>query len=231
MEETRTEGQHFAIIVAGGQGSRMQSSLPKQFLEVGGKPLLMHTLEQFYLADPDVQLILVLPAEQRQLWNLLCQQYGYTRPVQVVNGGATRFQSVKQGLARVTGEGVVAVHDGVRPFVPVACIRQSFEVAREKGSAVLAVPLKDSIRELTSEGESIARDRHLFQVVQTPQTFQTGILKQAFLQPESSSFTDDASVVEKAGYGIVLIPGSYDNIKITTPEDLQFAAFYLQNRQ
>ena len=212
----------YAIIVAGGSGSRMQRDMPKQFIEVAGKPILMHTIERFYKYNPAVRLIVVLPQEQLVTWRELCRKHNFKLFHMTVAGGATRFGSVKNGLGAVTGEGLVAVHDGVRPFVEVETIRASYEAAAMHGSAVVAVSPKDSIRELTVEG-SRAVPRTKYKLVQTPQVFQAGILRKAYEQPEQEHFTDDASVVESIGQGITLVEGSYRNIKITTPEDLILA--------
>ncbi|MFD2246542.1 2-C-methyl-D-erythritol 4-phosphate cytidylyltransferase [Pontibacter ruber] len=212
----------YAIIVAGGSGSRMQRDIPKQFIEVAGKPVLMHTIERFYKYNPEIRLIVVLPKEQLDVWRELCQKYKFSIFHMTVPGGATRFGSVKNGLDAVTGDGLVAVHDGVRPFVDLTTIKAAFEAAATYGSAVVAVSPKDSIRELTAEG-SRAVPRTKYKLVQTPQVFQAGILRKAYEQPEQEHFTDDASVVESIGETIMLVEGSYRNIKITTPEDLILA--------
>lgn len=217
----------YAVIVAGGSGSRMQLQLPKQFIPVGGKPVLMHTIERFYALDAAIKVIVVLPADQGAVWERLCQEVGFAVPHQVVTGGHSRFASVRNGLGAIQGEGLVAVHDGVRPFVSTAIIQKAFEEAAEHGNAVVAVPLKDSIRRLAG-GVSGAEDRNAFRLVQTPQCFRLDLLRQAYTQPEEPSFTDDASVVERLGVAIRLVEGSYENIKITTPEDLLWAEAFLQ---
>lgn len=207
----------YAIIVAGGSGSRMKSDTPKQFIEVGGLPILMHTLKRFKEADSEIELILVLPESQLDYWKELCSKYP-TVPHQLVKGGKTRFQSGLNGLQVIGNEGLVAIHDGVRPFVSVDIINESFRIAAEKGTAVVSVPSKDSVR---VNGKSI--DRSTVKIIQTPQTFQIPLIKKAFETEESDSFTDDASVAEHAGFEINLIEGNYENIKITTPEDLLWA--------
>jgi 2-C-methyl-D-erythritol 4-phosphate cytidylyltransferase len=212
----------YAIIVAGGSGSRMQHDLPKQFMEVAGKPILMHTIERFHKYNPAVRIVVVLPQEQLNTWRSLCQKHDFRLFHMTVPGGATRFGSVKNGLDAVMGDGLVAVHDGVRPFVAVETIQAAYEAAATYGSAVVAVSPKDSIRELTAEG-SRAVPRAKYKLVQTPQVFQASILRQAYQQPEQEQFTDDASVVESIGESITLVEGSYRNIKITTPEDLILA--------
>jgi 2-C-methyl-D-erythritol 4-phosphate cytidylyltransferase len=214
----------FAIIVAGGSGSRMGANSPKQFLPIGGLPILMHTIRQFRSYSADVSIIVTLPAEQIPVWDALCRKYQFDEPVLVIPGGATRFQSVRNGLEQIqTEDGLVAVHDGVRPFVTTDMIRNSFETANRTGSAVTCVPLKDSVRMLESDGKNQAVDRTKYRLIQTPQTFQLSIFKRAFQTDEQPFFTDCASVVEYAGFPITLIDGSYDNIKITPPEDLEIS--------
>ena len=211
----------YAIIVAGGSGSRMKSDTPKQFIEVRGLPILMQTLKRFKEADSEIELILVLPESEFEFWNNLCKKYP-TVPHQLVKGGQTRFQSGLNGLQVIGNEGLVAIHDGVRPFVSVDIINESFRVAAEKGTAVVSVPSKDSVR---INGKSI--DRSTVRIIQTPQTFQIPLIKKAFETEELNTFTDDASVAEHAGFEINLIEGNYENIKITTPEDLLWAEVIL----
>jgi len=211
----------FAIIVAGGSGSRMQSDVPKQFLLLTGKPILQHTLERFLTVLPAQNIILVLPARERRTWAALCEQHEFTAAVRLVDGGASRFQSVRNGLAAIGDtDGVVAVHDGVRPFVSPDIIRHSFETAARQGSAVTCVPAKDSVRVVAPDGSSRAVERASVRLVQTPQTFRLDWFRQAFATDEQPHFTDCASVLEYAGFAITLIDGSYENIKITTPDDL-----------
>ena len=212
----------FAIIVAGGSGSRMQSAIPKQFLLLNGKPILQHTLEQFRAYSPDLKLILVLPARDLDTWANLCQKQGFNNTVQTVIGGETRFQSVRNGLAVINSlGGLVAVHDGVRPYVSTDIIRNGFETAARVGSAVTCVPAKDSVRLIGPDGRSEAVDRSRVRLMQTPQTFRLDWFRQAFAGEEQPFFTDCASVLEHAGFPITLIDGDYANIKITTPEDLR----------
>lgn len=221
----------YAIIVAGGTGSRMQSEVPKQFIPVGGLPILMHTLTRFYQAFPSIQIILVLPEKDISTWNTLCNQYTFTVSHLQVPGGETRFHSVQNGLQAITAtDGLVAIHDGVRPFVPLATIKHSFDEAREKGCAITVIPLKDSIRKVNVDGTSQTVDRTHFRLVQTPQTFQLPVIRQSFSQAVHTNFTDDASVAEAAGFQLSLIDGSYENIKITTPEDLLWAEAFLMKK-
>ena len=212
----------FAIIVAGGNGSRMKSEVPKQFLRLNGKPILQHTIERFLALRLPVQIILVLPARDQLIWQTLCDQHNFHPPIQTVHGGTTRFQSVRNGLSLIQEEtGLVAVHHGVRPFVSPEIIQHSFETAARTGSAVTCVPVKDSVRVVGTDGVSQAVDRTQYRLVQTPQTFQLNFFRQAFQCEEQPFFTDCASVMEFAGFPITLIDGSYENIKITTPEDLR----------
>ncbi|RCR65528.1 2-C-methyl-D-erythritol 4-phosphate cytidylyltransferase [Larkinella punicea] len=214
----------YVIIVAGGSGSRMGVNTPKQFLPIGGLPILMHTVRRFRSYSSDLQILVVLPSEQISVWEALCRQYQFDEPVLVIPGGKTRFQSVRNGLESIRAtDGLVAVHDGVRPFVTAELIRSGFETAEQTGSAVACVPLKDSVRLVQPDGRSQAVDRASYRLIQTPQTFQLALFRDAFRTSEQPFFTDCASVVEYAGHPITLIDGSYDNIKITTPEDLEIS--------
>ena len=217
--------QNYVIIVAGGKGLRMGSDVPKQFLPVGGKPVLMHTLETFHSADDELRIILVLPAEQQSYWQELCDEHQFSVPHQIATGGETRFHSVGNGLALIPDaeESVVGVHDGVRPFVSKEVVLRCYEVAREQGAAIPVVPVVETLRQVLPEGDSLTVDRNLYRLVQTPQVFRVGILKEAYRQPYQPSFTDDASVVEALGHRITLVDGNRENVKITTPSDLIFA--------
>lgn len=205
----------------------MKSDVPKQFLLLNGKPILQHTMERFLSLSPTPHLILVLPARDRLTWETLSQQHNFhpnrTGPtlIQLVDGGTTRFQSVRNGLNAIRSpDGLVAVHDGVRPYVSPEIIQDSYETAARTGSAVACVPVKDSVRQVGADGNSMALDRRALRLIQTPQTFELGRFRQAFQLDEQPFFTDCASVMEYAGFPITLINGSYENIKITTPEDL-----------
>ena len=218
----------YAIIVAGGSGSRMKSDLPKQFINIGGLPILMHTLKKFKEADADIELILVLPETQFMFWKELCKihsEFMKTIPHQLVAGGKSRFQSSKNGLDVIENEGLVAIHDGVRPFVSAEIIRESFRIAHDKGTAVASVASKDSVR---VNGQAI--ERSTVRLIQTPQTFQISLIKKSFETEELATFTDDASVAEHAGFEIHLMQGSYENIKITTPDDLLWAEVFLRSK-
>ena len=192
----------YAIIVAGGKGLRMGSDLPKQFLPVGGKPVLMRTIEQFYAFSHDLRIIVVLPKDQQDFWRKLCHDHQFTIPHTIADGGASRFQSSKSGLALVPDDedGVVAFHDGVRPFVSTDVIARCFETAHEDYSAIPVIAVTDTLRHVDDRtGTSFTVNRKLFRAVQTPQVFNIALAKQAFNQPERDSFTDDASVVESLG--------------------------------
>jgi 2-C-methyl-D-erythritol 4-phosphate cytidylyltransferase len=214
--------EKYAIIVAGGKGERMNAGMPKQFLPIGGVPVLMRTLEKFYTSDKAIRLILVLPETQFTYWKEICEKYDFSIPHQIVGGGETRFHSVKNGLAQVSSNSLVAVHDGVRPFVSEDTINRCYTLAMEKGVAIPVVESVDSIR-LVKENGNQSVDRTLYRMVQTPQVFQSSLLKKAFEQTYSPLFTDDASVVEAMGSKVFLTEGNRENIKITTPFDLKIA--------
>lgn len=220
----------YAIIVAGGSGSRMQSIVPKQFLSINGLPVLMHTLLAFHNSGSKPQLILVLPANYHDYWVQLCTTHNFNISHQLVSGGETRFHSVKNGLGLIPDneDSLIAVHDAVRPLTSREIIDQSYQYAATNGNAVAAVKSRDSIRQL-KDGSSIALTRDEIYLVQTPQTFKSAQLKKAYLQPYSPHFTDDASVVEATGIKINLIEGSYQNIKITFAEDVAIAELLLKN--
>ena len=211
----------YIIIVAGGKGLRMGSDIPKQFLPIGGKPVLMRTLERFREYSEDLQIILVLPEAQQDYWQDICQKYNFQVEYQLANGGQTRFHSVQNGLALVPddAEGVVGVHDGVRPFPSIEVIRNCFETARTAKAVIPVIPVVETVRHLESEN-SMTVPRNEYRLVQTPQTFDIQLLKAANRQPYNDGFTDDASVVESYGYQITLVEGNRENIKITTPYDI-----------
>jgi 2-C-methyl-D-erythritol 4-phosphate cytidylyltransferase len=218
-----------ALIVAGGSGTRMQSPVPKQFLLLAGKPVLMHTLERFVSFSQKIQTVLVLPENEIVTWKNLCIEHHFTQPHQIVAGGKTRFASVRNGLSAIAErEGLVAIHDGVRPLVPAEVIARSFALAEEKGSAVAAVPLKDSLRMMLNETDSQIIDRTPCRLIQTPQTFDLQTIRHAYAEATHEDFTDDAAVAEAAGFPVYLTEGSYENLKITTPEDLWVAEAILR---
>lgn len=211
----------YVIIVAGGKGLRMGSDIPKQFLPIGGKPVLMRTLERFREYSEELQIILVLPKAQQDYWQQLCRDYHFTVSYQLADGGETRFHSVQHGLALIPDDakGVVGVHDGVRPFPSIDVIRNCYETAREQKAVVPVIPVVETLRHV-AEG---TKPRGDYRLVQTPQTFDIQLLKAANRQPYDDNFTDDASVVEAYGHPITLVDGNRENIKITTPYDLKIA--------
>lgn len=215
------------IIVAGGNGSRMGTELPKQFLLVGGIPVLMHTIRNFYEFDPSLQLVLVLPEIEIINWKDLCRQYQFAISHQVIAGGDTRFQSVKNGLSLALDCKLIAVHDGVRPLVSHETLARCFKCADQNGAAIPVLPANESLRE-GSMSESVPVDRSRFYMVQTPQVFEASILKSSYNQTYIPEFTDDASVVEHTGTAVQLVLGNRENIKITFPEDLMIAEMFLR---
>lgn len=222
--------KEYALIVAGGKGTRINSGTPKQFLELNGLPVLMHTLLAFYRYSEKIPVVLVLPEDDLDTWQSLCRHHNFVKPIIVQPGGETRFQSVKRGLEKIKGDGLVAIHDGVRPLITENIIAKSFQLAAVQQSAIAAVSLKESIR-ITDHDTSKAVDRSKFRIIQTPQTFQVSLIKSAYEMAEDFTLTDDASVLEKAGHVISLFEGSYENIKITTPEDLVIAEALLKTRK
>ncbi len=225
--------RNIAIIVAGGKGLRMGADLPKQFLPIAGRPVLMHTLEAFERALPGIQLVLVLPKAQQSFWQELCQHHNFTLPHIIADGGETRFHSVLNGLRAIDPhmEGVssecsdlVGVHDGVRPFVSLDVIRRCYDVAGRNGAVVPVVPVVETVRQISSDPSdknvSITVDRSQYRLVQTPQVFHLPLLLRAYEQPYRDTFTDDASLVEALGEPVTLVEGNRENIKITTPFDL-----------
>lgn len=219
----------FVIIVAGGSGSRMGTQIPKQFLELCGRPVLMHTIQVFYDFDPESELILVLPETQHEFWAELCLKYSFSLPHQIANGGETRFHSVNNGLKLIKGEGIVFIHDGVRPLVSRQTLARCYETAANAGNAIPVLPVTESLRK--KEGnQNCSVDRSLFFSVQTPQTFRSEIILKSFLQVYDQAFTDDASVAEKAGFTINMVEGNAENIKITSPVDLILAEALIQKK-
>lgn len=214
------------IITAGGIGKRMGSSIPKQFLLLGGKPVLMHSIERFAFLK-NTQLLVTLPSDWWLHWQELCQKYNFNIPHILVEGGVERYDSIKNALTRATGD-IIAVHDGVRPLVSKTTIENCLKLAHKHGTAVPVLPLKESIRKGTLE-ESTSQNRSEFYSVQTPQCFQRDVLLKAYQLPFSSDITDDASLVEKAGFPIFLTLGNEENIKITTPMDLKIGEVLVKN--
>ncbi|MGZ3778037.1 MAG: 2-C-methyl-D-erythritol 4-phosphate cytidylyltransferase [Mucilaginibacter sp.] len=219
---------HYAIIVAGGSGTRMHSAVPKQFLLLNGIPVLMHTINVFHQSNAQPRIIVVLHPDSHQYWTDLCTEHNFTIPHQLASGGETRFHSVKNGISLVEDDdAIVAIHDAVRPLVTKEIIDEAFDCAEQYGNAIVAIKSRDSVRQIkNNRSQSLNRDE--IYLIQTPQTFQAAQLKKAYLQPYQESFTDDASVVEQTGVNINLVGGSYQNIKITFPEDIAIAEFLLK---
>ena len=222
----------YVIIVAGGKGLRMGSDIPKQFLPVGGIPVLMRTMMRLREYSPTLQIILVLPKAQQAYWQQLCKEYHFDIAYQLTDGGETRFHSVQHGLALVPedAEGVVGVHDGVRPFPSIEVIRNCYETARTAKAVIPVIPVVETVRKITQRepsllcnSTSVTVPRDEYRLVQTPQCFDIQLLKAANGQPYNDGFTDDASVVEAFGFDITLVDGNRENIKITTPYDLKIA--------
>lgn len=227
---TDIPGKKYAIIVAGGNGTRANTPVPKQFMKLDGKPVIMHTISKFADAGINIEIILVLNKEHTQYWSDLCKENNFNTEVKIADGGENRFESVKNGLAMVPEEGIVAIHDAARPLVSTKTIVTAFKAAEMYGNAVPAIPLTDSIRQIDSS-KSIALDRTRYCIIQTPQCFQTSILKKAYSTAEYKiHFTDDASVVEASGEKIHLVDGNPDNIKITTPRDFILAEALIKYR-
>ena len=217
----------YVLIVAGGKGIRMGGDIPKQFLPIGGVPVLMRTMDAFYAYNQDIQIILVLPHDQQAYWLDLCRKHRFERPYRIADVGETRFHSVKNGLALVETPALVGVHDGVRPFVSSDVIRRCYAEASQKHAVVTCVNVVETLRYVQEEG-SVTVPRDEYRLVQTPQVFDATLLKKAYEQPYSPQFTDDASVVESMGMVVSLIEGNRENIKITTPFDLKIASALLE---
>lgn len=216
----------YLIVVAGGKGMRMGGEMPKQFQLLAGRPVVMVTLERLYAMDPSMQLILVLPADQMELWKNLSREYEFAVPLILAQGGTTRFHSVQNGLAQVDDidEALVGVHDGVRPFVSSKVLEECFREASLHGAAIPMIDLQDSLRHIVGGNgvtEVVPRDR--YRLVQTPQVFRLSLIRRAYEQRFVESFTDDASVVEALGEQVVGVVGNRENIKLTTPFDLVIA--------
>ncbi len=215
----------YAIIVAGGKGLRMGTEVPKQFLPIAGKPVLMRTINRFRAYDAHIKIILVLPKEQQEYWRELCAEYHFTEDYQLADGGTSRFQSCRNGLSMIPNdaEGLVGIHDGVRPFVSNEAISRCYDAAEREKAVIPVLPVTDTLRFVgdSNKGRNVLRSN--YRVVQTPQVFDIQLLKKAYNQPESTSFTDDASVVESIGQAVTMVEGNRENIKITTPFDLKVA--------
>ena len=225
----------YIIIVAGGKGLRMGGDIPKQFIPIAGKPVLMRTIERFREYSPDLQIILVLPKAQQDYWHQLCEEYHFGIKLQIADGGETRFHSVQNGLSLIPDDeqGIVGVHDGVRPFVSVEVIKRCYDAARKAKAVIPVVPVVETLRKIKDDSTSPLEGlgevggynvlRSDYRLVQTPQIFDIQLLKAANQQPYTEQFTDDASVVEAFGQTVTMVEGNRENIKLTTPFDLRIA--------
>lgn len=223
--------EHFktsVIIVAGGIGNRMNSEIPKQFLLLRNMPILCHSIKRFYDFDNTISIIVVLPENQFGSWSELCKVHNFTIPHQLVKGGQTRFESVKNGLALIPDDDLIAIHDGVRPLVSLSVIKDCFDIAKESGAAIPVISINESLRSLTNDGSKIINRKEIL-IVQTPQVFHSTELKKAYQQEFKESFTDDASVYESDGGSVALVEGNRENIKITQAQDLKIAEALLGN--
>jgi 2-C-methyl-D-erythritol 4-phosphate cytidylyltransferase len=224
-----TESKKYAVIVAGGRGVRMHTTIPKQFLPFMGKPLLCYAFEAFAKAMPGIKLVLVLPGDQLKSAQVVLKSYIGGIDVTVVEGGETRFHSVQNGLKKIKDDGIVFVHDGARPLLSDDLIHRCYQQALEMGSAIPAIPINDSVR-MVEDGITRAINREQLRIVQTPQTFKTELILPAFQQEWRPEFTDEATVVEANGTEVFLIDGLQDNIKITVPDDMIIAEVLLKAR-
>ena len=215
------------IIVAGGKGKRMNSEVPKQFHVVAGKPVLMHTIGRFSEYRDEIRILVVLPRPFIDFWNSLCKRYNFTIPHEVIEGGDSRFYSVKNGLEKISDDQLVIIHDGVRPMPSNVTLHNVFKKAEKEGNAVPAIKINESMRKLIKE-ENTPVNRREYRLIQTPQAFHGELIKKAYEQEYLDSFTDDATVVEALGVKINLVEGNYENIKITRPIDLKFAEAFLK---
>jgi 2-C-methyl-D-erythritol 4-phosphate cytidylyltransferase len=219
------------IIVAGGKGNRFKSEIPKQFMELEGKPILMHTIEVFYNFSREIEILVVLPEDQMEYWKSLCAHHQFNIYHKLIEGGAERYFSVKNGLEQISAEGLVAIHDGVRPMIDKTTIENCFKMAEIEGNAVPVIDLTDSVREIQKDGTSLHVDRNRYKLIQTPQVFRSSLIIEAYKKGFSQGFTDDASVLEALIPGCIkLVQGNRQNIKITTSEDFKYAEAILKSR-
>jgi 2-C-methyl-D-erythritol 4-phosphate cytidylyltransferase len=216
-----------AIIVAGGTGSRMRGDMPKQFMLLGGKPVIQYSIDAFHAFDPDCQIIIVIHPDYMAYWEQLCREFSITTVHTAVGGGENRFDSVKNGLAHIEGDGLVAVHDAARPVISAGFVEKQFSEAAIHGTAIPGTALNDTIRIIEGDG-SRQLDRSFLRAMQTPQVFRVSELKRAYAQPFKASFTDDASVMQSAGFALHITEGRAENIKITNPQDIAIVAVLMK---
>ncbi len=218
----------YIIIVAGGTGSRINNSVPKQFIEINGKPIIVYTINKFYAFDPNIQVCIAVHPDYTNHLESLLKNYFPDKNILYTQGGETRFHSVKNALELIKdNEAVIGIHDAARPMVSVETIQRCFDTAQKNGNATPAIPVNESLR-LVKENKNAAVLRSDYRIIQTPQCFQSELIKKAFTQPYDHSFTDDASVLEQAGHSIYLVEGNPENIKITYPSDLIIAQHLLK---
>jgi len=217
------------IIVAAGSGSRMGGELPKQYLELMGKPLIMHTLERFTRFDPEMKLVVVLAPAHKKLWEQMAGSYELARGVTLANGGATRYDSVKNGLTHIDEGIITGIHDAARPLISQDTLSRSYAAAVREGSGIPVIEMDESIRMLNQQGGSVHMDRSRLKRVQTPQVFRSDRIKQAYQQAYDPAFTDDASVYESVYGPVTLVEGNRENIKITTPIDMKLASLLIDS--
>ena len=217
------------IIVAAGSGSRMGGELPKQYLKLLGKPLIIHTLEKFHKFDPEIKIVVVVAPTQRKLWDEMAGSYEIPGKVTIAHGGATRYDSVKNGLNYIEEETITGIHDAVRPFVSQDTLERCYEAAIREGSGIPVIEMDESVRMTDPRGSSTHMDRSRLRRVQTPQVFRSARIKQAYQQAYDSAFTDDASVYEALFGNVSLVEGNRENIKITTPTDMKLAMLLIDS--
>lgn len=216
------------IIVAGGTGQRMGGEIPKQYLELDGKPIIIHTLEKFFQFNPQMKVVLVLGAGHLSYWEAISHSHVYGSRVEVAFGGKTRYESVKNGLTFIENELIVGIHDAVRPLVSQKALERCYEVAENEDSGIPVLEIDETVRKIGPDGHSTHLDRSVLRKVQTPQVFKSEMIKEAYKQPFDPSFTDDASVFQSLYGKVTLVRGNQENIKITTPTDLQMALALIQ---
>lgn len=215
------------MITAAGTGTRFSTKTPKQFTLVNGKPILLHTFEAFLNANKDYHFVLVLSEQMMSFWKDICHQYQFSVSHQIVAGGQSRFQSVKNGLQQVPDDALVAIHDGARPNLSTRLIEEGFALAHKTGSAIPVVKITDSVREVNETGSKPVSRDHLV-LVQTPQFFQSSLIKKAYSSTRQTNFTDDAAVYEQAGHAVTLFEGDRGNVKVTCPVDIDFVKVFLK---
>ncbi len=214
------------VIVAGGQGHRMGGEIPKQYQELEGKPIIIHTLQQFYRFDPLMDVVVVMAQKHRNLWNAMATHHAEISRVKLAIGGVTRFHSVQNGIQLIKDGVIVGIHDAVRPFVSLETLERCYNTANKSGSAIPVIDMDESVRMLKENNSSVHMDRSTLKRVQTPQVFRSEMIKEAYKLTDDHSFTDDASVFESHFEKVTLVEGNRQNIKITTPTDLQLASLF-----